>query len=156
MVSARSACFSSTAIKSLILALSASSASKNGLDGAIWSIDSRTISWGKASLKSLAARSTGATIFAHSAPSLAWERPSASVSRHSSNTCEVDTVSPKNKVAVSGSWCASSKMTVLAEGSNSAIPVSFNATSAKKRWWLTTTTSACCASFRAFMTKQSW
>jgi hypothetical protein len=56
----------------------------------------------------------------------------------------------------SGSWCASSKMMVLADGSSSATPVSFSATSAKNRWWLTTTTSACWASRRAFITKQSW
>jgi hypothetical protein len=63
---------------------------------------------------------------------------------------------PKNSVAVSGSWCASSKMIVFAEGSSSATPLSLSATSAKNRWWLTTTTSACCASRRAFITKQSW
>ena len=41
--------------------------------------------------------------------------------------------SPKNRLAVSGSWCASSKITVLHAGSSSATPSSRNITSAKNR-----------------------
>jgi len=126
------------------------------LDGAICASDRRTMSCGKVRRKSRAAFSTTVTVLAQSAPPLACAKPSASTSRHSSSTCEVDTVLPKNSVAVSGNWCASSKMMVLADGSSSATPVSFRATSAKNKWWLTTTTSACCASLRAFITKQSW
>ena len=114
------------------------------------------MSCGKVRRRSRAAFSTTVTTLAQSGPPRACARPSASTSRHSSSICEVDTVWPKNSVAVSGSWCASSKMMVLADGSSSATPVSFSATSAKNRWWLTTTTSACCASRRAFITKQSW
>jgi hypothetical protein len=44
-------------------------------------------------------------------------------SRASSTSCAVDTLSPKNRLAVSGSWCASSKITVLQAGSSSATPL---------------------------------
>jgi len=62
----------------------------------------------------------------------ARERLDANV-RASSTSCAVERVSPKKSVAVSGSWCASSKITVLQEGSSSAIPSSLSITSAKKR-----------------------
>ena len=155
-LSARAPCVSSTPIIAPSCSLSMSSAGKNAELGAICACDMRTLSCGNVRRKSRAAFSTTVTTLAQSGPPRACARPSASTSRHSSNTCEVDTVWPKNSVAVSGNWCASSKMMVLADGSNSATPVSFKATSAKNRWWLTTTMSACWASRRAFITKQSW
>ena len=85
---------------------------------------------------------------------MALVMPSLRVSRPSSMTWLVDTLSPKNSPATSGNWWASSKMMVLQAGSSSPMPSSLSITSAKNRWWLTTTTSAASASWRAAMTKQ--
>ena len=70
---------------------------------------------------------SGAKSFAEAAASMR-----ESLARSSSS--EVDRLSPKNRLAVSGNWCASSKITVLQAGSSSATPSSRSMTSAKKRW----------------------
>ena len=82
-------------------------------------------------------------------------RAATSASRASSASWPAVVCSPKNSVAVSGSWCASSRITVLHAGRSSAMPSSRSITSAKHRWWLTTTTSASSASFRASITWHS-
>ena len=51
-----------------------------------------------------------------SGTSRAAVRAAISASRASSVSCPAVTCSPKNSVAVSGSWCASSRMTVLQFG----------------------------------------
>src|SRR6185436_12364034 len=60
-------------------------------------------------------------------------RSSRRTSRASSTSCALESASPKNMRAVSGSWCASSKITVLHAGSSSEIPSSRSTRSAKKR-----------------------
>ncbi len=55
--------------------------------------------------------------------------------------CRLDTDWPKYWLAMSGSWCASSKINTSASGINSPNPVSLIAKSAKNKWWFTTTTS---------------
>ncbi len=68
-----------------------------------------------------------------SGTSRACVRAIASASRASSISCPAVVCSPKKSVAVSGSWWASSRTTVLHAGSSSARPSSRNVTSAKNR-----------------------
>ena len=76
----------------------------------------------------------------------------ATVSRASSESWPLVTSTPKNRVAMSGTWCASSTIRVSADGSSSANPRSLRVMSANSRWWLATTTSASTARRRASTT----
>ena len=105
------------------------------------------------SLRIAGAKSVAAS--GRSGTSRAVVRAAISASRASSASWPPVTCWPKNNVAVSGSWCASSRMTVLQLGSSSDTPSSRSMTSAKNRWWLTTTTSASSASLRALSTKHA-
>ena len=80
--------------------------------------------------------------------------PVARRSRVKSRSCEVLSCCPKKFTPVSLSWCASSNTTTRTLGSNSAIPDSRTAKSAKNKWWLITTISAASASRRALLTWQ--
>ena len=73
-------------------------------------------------------------------------------SRSSSSTWRLPRRVPKNCVARSGIWCASSRMTASAEPSRSPKPSSLSARSASSRWWLTMTMSASMALRRASTT----
>ena len=79
----------------------------------------------------------------------------AAASRASPASWPLVTSTPKNRVATSGIWCASSMIRVSASGSSSANPCSLSAMSANRRWWLTTTTSARAARRRASTTWHS-
>ena len=73
-------------------------------------------------------------------------------SRASSESWPLVTSTPKNRVAMSGIRCASSMISVSADGSSSANPRSLRVMSANRRWWLATTTSASAARRRASTT----
>ena len=85
------------------------------------------------SRKSRAAFSRAEEASGSAALSLAEVAASMRVSRASSMSWLLDTLSPKNRLAVSGNWWASSKITVLHAGRSSATPSSRNTTSAKNR-----------------------
>ncbi len=87
--------------------------------------------------------------------SRAWASPAASAWRAQSSTWCSDRLCPRKRVAVSGSWCASSNTTICVSGNRSVMPSSRSARSAMNRAWLTTTTSASWAWRRAFSKKQS-
>ena len=84
--------------------------------------------------RSWQALSTAATVWLRAARSSAEWAASDRASRPSSCTWRVLRESPKKLAAISGNWWASSKITVLALGSNSETPSPRNAASAKNRW----------------------
>ena len=154
-VSARTVAGSMARLTSPRVSCSVSNAAHRGASVGSCCVLQRPLSGPQAMRKSFAARSSVSLMSGQSSASRACVMPSANKSLAKSITCEVVTCWPKNTLAISGTWCASSKITVLAAGNNSATPSSRNITSAKNKWWLTTTTSAACASLRACMTKQS-